>query len=599
VTSSEPDASVMEAAEPPSATEVLAQVAKITAHREFSLPERGRSFLRYIVEETLAGRGDRIKGYSVAVAVFERRTTFDAQSDPVVRIEAGRLRRALAHYYLGVGQIDPIIIEIPKGRYIPLFARNPASAGFSSVQMTLRPLPVASIPHGLMRKYGRIRLMVAFTALVAAFIGSIYLGAGWLNSSAPVKEVGPSAPAKPKLLVLPFRDTSETSEGKVYAAGFADEIINQLSAFKELIIFGSETSRSAAAQPEIARLRDELDVGYVVRGSVRISGGQARVTAQTVDAKTQAVLWSHTFADNLTAQNLIQMQDLVARETAMAVAQPYGIVFRADANKLDRKVPDDLEAYLCTLRFYGYRAELSPERHAAVRECLERAVSKWPNYATAWAMLSQTYLDEDRFGFNPKHDVQTEDRAIRSARRAVSLEPDNMRALQSLMLALFFDQHVKEALAVGDHGLLLNPNDPEFRGEFGSRLALSGDWNRGSELLEGALSVNPGNTNFYRGVLALGAYLQGDLDRAVREIRRAELSKFPLFHVVAAIIYTERGMKAEGASARDEFLRLRPSFFEHFDDELTKRNFRIEDQARLIEGARKAGFPVPAQWSPP
>ena len=82
---------------------------------DFILPERARRFLSYIVEEALAGRADRIKASSIATDVLGRRLSFDSSTDPVVRIEAGRVRRALEHYYLTAGADDPVIITIPKG----------------------------------------------------------------------------------------------------------------------------------------------------------------------------------------------------------------------------------------------------------------------------------------------------------------------------------------------------------------------------------------------------------------------------------------------------------------------------------------------------
>ncbi|WP_221939336.1 hypothetical protein, partial [Mycobacterium sp. KBS0706] len=87
----------------------------------FSASERNRRFLRYIVDETLDGRADRIKGYSVGVAVFDRDTSFDPQLDPIVRIEASRLRRSLDYYYVAGGKDDEICITIPKGSYVPVF----------------------------------------------------------------------------------------------------------------------------------------------------------------------------------------------------------------------------------------------------------------------------------------------------------------------------------------------------------------------------------------------------------------------------------------------------------------------------------------------
>jgi len=75
----------------------------------------GTGGLRYVVSETLDGRADRIKAYSIAIEVFKRDESFDAQADPVVRIEAARLRFALERYYLLAGSSDPILIDMPKG----------------------------------------------------------------------------------------------------------------------------------------------------------------------------------------------------------------------------------------------------------------------------------------------------------------------------------------------------------------------------------------------------------------------------------------------------------------------------------------------------
>src|SRR5690606_11785231 len=105
----------------PGEDDVRAELKRILSSAEFDVPERLRRFLLYIVNETLSGRSDRIKAYTVAVEVFGRDARLDIQSDPVVRIEAGRLRRALERYYYLRGSADPILIEIPKGGYVPCF----------------------------------------------------------------------------------------------------------------------------------------------------------------------------------------------------------------------------------------------------------------------------------------------------------------------------------------------------------------------------------------------------------------------------------------------------------------------------------------------
>jgi adenylate cyclase len=211
-------------------------------------------------------------------------------------------------------------------------------------------------------------------------------------------------------------------------------------------------------------------------------------------------------------------------------------------------------------------------------------------------MLSFLYLDEDRFGFNPKAGAPAPlDRALDAARRAAALDPENARALQALMSTLFFRQDVREALRVGEQALALNPHDTELLAEYGARLAQSGEWARGRGLVERALARNPGHSGYYLGILALCDHMLGNHDQALAEIRRADLDEFSIHHVVAAIIYAEAGLTAQAAEAGARFMRMNPSFLANLDAELAKRNFRPEDKARLVDGLRKAGLPVPGR----
>ncbi len=112
----------------PSPWDVRAQLERTVASVDFPVSERAQRFLRYVVEEALAGRGERIKAYTIAVEVLGRDEGFDANADPAVRLEAGRLRRALERYYLVAGQADPVLIAIPKGAYVPIFTARAAPA---------------------------------------------------------------------------------------------------------------------------------------------------------------------------------------------------------------------------------------------------------------------------------------------------------------------------------------------------------------------------------------------------------------------------------------------------------------------------------------
>ena len=99
---------------------------RVIAHPVLAKSPQLANFLTFIVEETLAGHGDRLKAYTIATDALGRDANFDPQTDPIVRVEAGRLRRALEHYYAGDGRDDPVIIELPLGHYVPVFRANTA-----------------------------------------------------------------------------------------------------------------------------------------------------------------------------------------------------------------------------------------------------------------------------------------------------------------------------------------------------------------------------------------------------------------------------------------------------------------------------------------
>jgi TolB-like protein len=105
----------------PKTAEVLEQLERLLGSTDFDTSERSRQFLRFVVEEALEGHAADVTQHRIATSVFGRRDDFDPTTDPIVRIQAGRVRRSLEHYYLTGGRFDPVILEIPKGSYVPIF----------------------------------------------------------------------------------------------------------------------------------------------------------------------------------------------------------------------------------------------------------------------------------------------------------------------------------------------------------------------------------------------------------------------------------------------------------------------------------------------
>ena len=139
----------------------------------------------------------------------------------------------------------------------------------------------------------------------------------------------------------------------------------------------------------------------------------------------------------------------------------------------------------------------------------------FPDYATAWGLLSQTYIDQMRFSypFDPRTSPETIDRALAAAKRAVELDPLNVRALEAEMTALYFARDIEGALEAGKRAMEINPNDIELMKEYGSWLAQSGNWADGCQLTKEAVARNPARMAYSEAALALCAYFAGQLRR--------------------------------------------------------------------------------------
>ena len=107
------------------AERIRAQLERILASTTFAQAERGRKFLRFVVERALAGRVGEIKESVVAVEVLGRPASFDPRTDPIVRVEAGRLRSRLVAYYQTEGSHDAVLVDMPVGGYVPHFEERP------------------------------------------------------------------------------------------------------------------------------------------------------------------------------------------------------------------------------------------------------------------------------------------------------------------------------------------------------------------------------------------------------------------------------------------------------------------------------------------
>ncbi|TPJ21729.1 hypothetical protein FJ418_31685 [Mesorhizobium sp. B2-8-3] len=544
-----------------------AQLASILSSADFQATDRERRFLSYVVDETLAGRSDRIKAYSIAVEVFDRDPSFDPQTDPIVRITASHLRRSLERYYLTAGLADPILISLPKGGYVAAFSSRDTVAA-SAEEHT--PAIIREPPQPP-RRPGKPRLIAAVAVLVAAATALVL----WFGSS----RLSPSEPETPHLLVEWFDDMNGSSATTALARGLTQEVISQLSKFSDIVVVQPLGQAGS-------------DIRYALAGSVDMSAGSFRVRVRMLNRGDGSVLWAHSYDGATTVPELLKVQADIAADVATSLAQPYGALFEADAKRAVPGAPDDQAAYFCTLSYYSYRAGFNPETRPAVRSCLERAVERFPGYATAWALLSLIYIDEVRFyyPFESQKSAPLIDRALAAADRAVQLEPTNVRALQAQMIALYFKGEIDAAIRVGRRGMAINPNDTVFVGEYGYRLALSGNWKEGCPLVAEARNRNPGPLAYYEAGLALCAYFSHDIEQAVMWIKKANVPDNALYHSIAAAIFAEGGYTADAERERSWLMLHEPGLVANIRQETLFRFGNSNDAETFLGSLKKAGL---------
>ena len=162
--------------------EIRSQLERILANRRFAVSERSAAFLRYVVDRTLAGDKAGIKEVVIAVEIYGRSADYDPKIDSVVRVEASRMRAKLKSYYDEEGSLDPILITIPKGGYVPIFEVR------ETAEMTLeveRQLPALIAPPPAPPKRAGKFTWLSWTLLAAALIVSVWLTPRFASTGTP------------------------------------------------------------------------------------------------------------------------------------------------------------------------------------------------------------------------------------------------------------------------------------------------------------------------------------------------------------------------------------------------------------------------------
>jgi TolB-like protein len=602
---------------PPNAEDIRAQIQRIIRSEGFTRSERLKRFLGFTVEETLAGRGHQIKAYTIAVGVCDRDQRFDSRLDPIVRIEAGRLRRALQHHYLTVGRADPVLIDIPKGGYHPVFSWReivpvappitvpaPAEHRISHWRARASALRarLRNALHGWDR--GSVLRAATFATAIAVLAGAWSLFDDSRIASQIAAAGGPAVPRPaekmalvkgPAIILLPFESLSAKPEQDRFAQGLTDDLTRYLSMLADLSVYPVSVAFPLDPQSDVRGGRQGAGE-FVIRGSVRRTFEKVRISAQLIDARTGAGLWAQTFDRVVNLENAVEVQDEIARSLVTKLVGSNGVITDAMlATFLSGADPRGLGTYECTLRQYRFMRSWVESDHQALRLCFERAVADHPDFARGWSSLAYVYLNEYRYGYgNDGGNAVTLERALIAARRAVELDRMDVPSREALSIALYYGRDFARSFAVSEALAAQFPTDPELAARIAARFAFAGvgHWDDGMERFYAARARTPDPPGWYALITALDAYRQGDDREALREANKIEMAGFIMRPMIYAMIYGQLGMQAKANVYVAEARRLNPAFVENPQKWFQRLTFDPVLFARMMEGLEKAGLNV-------
>jgi serine/threonine-protein kinase len=366
------------------------------ASREFVNSERICRFLRFTVEQTLAGKAGRLKEYAIGVEVFDKGSGFDPRIDPIVRVEARRLRSKLKAYYLRESTGGEISIDLPKGAYVPVF--RAAGERAASTGSTVAGPPPAR----------------------------------------PVRNVA----------VLPFANISSDRENEYFSDGLAEELIHALTKVEGLhVVAAASAFRFKGKGHDVCSIGEQLNVGTLLEGSVRRVGNRLRVTVQLIDTLSGSYLWSETYQREM--QDVFAIQDEISR----SVVNKLRIGLSAEAGgPYFKRYTGNLNAYSSYLKGRYCWNQRTEERLLKGIEYFRQAITEDENYAPAYVGLADSCMLLGQYGMLMPSEVMPKAKA--AAERALSIDDALSEAHASLgLLQSLYDwdwvtaeQHFRRAI---------------------------------------------------------------------------------------------------------------------------------------------------------
>ena len=413
------------------ASAIRGQLDRILASGGFKEAGRIGPLLQYLVETTLSGQAQTIKESVLGVDVFQRPADYDPRTDPIVRVDARRLRSRLDEYYKA-NPGDAVVISLPKGGYVPVF---------DSVQKTRVP------------EEPPMRFHMSGPALVFIIVTIMSFGIGlflYLGGKSR-KQV------RPAIAVLPFRNLSPDADNQYFSDGLTIELIEALTRIEKLsVVSWNSAARFRGKAESLNELRSQLNAAAVLDGSVRKQGDRIRVTAQLVDTAKGNTIWSQTWERD--SKDVFRIQEEIAKSIV------YGLrVQMADPDQV--LIPPSArnpEAFNDYLRARFHRSQFSNEGLSLSSKYAQTAIEKDPAFAPPYALLAGNLVLNGYYRNISAKDAS--EQAKQLAATAIQLDPRSAEGHAAMGMALSMGEwKFAEARTHFLKAIELNPGSADAR----------------------------------------------------------------------------------------------------------------------------------------
>jgi adenylate cyclase len=434
----------------------------------------------------------------------------------------------------------------------------------------------------------RYRMVAALAVLVIGIVATaiwMYTRPSFLHEETESKEKMTLATLdKPSIAVLPFTNLSDDPDQEYFSDGITNDIITDLSKFKELFVIASNSVFIYKGKPvKVQKVNRELGARYILEGSVQRASKKVRVNAQLIDATTGHHLWAERYDQDL--KDLFAIQDELVETIVTTLAVKIDAEERA---RVMRKDTESLDAYDYVLRGWEYFSRTTRSANIQARQMFAKAIELDPHYATAYVGLGQTNMSLLGYGWT-EFSNQALRRAHDLAKKALSLDETSAPAHALLGEVYRFQMQYDLAIKEYERAIELNPNDANSHAERGAIMNFSGQTDSAIRSLETSFRFNPHMRAKDYMQLGLAYYLKGRYEESLGTLERG-LSWYPdyvFIHIRLAAAYAKAGRLQDATRVAATIRRLHP-FFEV--DSFGNAFIDPAHRASIADGLRKAGF---------